>query len=374
MPPEESLLAAVTAAVRGDEPPPATAEVPEAIEPVAAAPAAAKPDLVGADPTLEVQPAAPATPQMDPDGRVRGPDGKFVAATPKPGEPAPVAPVAGAAPAAVPAVPKVLDPVNDPVPPTAKPETRERITTLAGMVKERDTQLETATTELTTARNDFQALMAPINEANVTFDQFKGTMELLRNLNSPHQHEQAQALTLLQAMTSQLADRLGHVLPGADPLAGQADLLAAVQAGKMPREYAEEVAKARRLTAATAQYQQQDTVRQQAIQAGQNAVREVEQGFAEIDPQYAAKIGIMAKDTAYVTQLRSMPPTQWAAAFSQKYRSIKVAAASAPAPAAGAAPAVGAPQPLRGKQPAGTTGKPPATMLEAVQGALRKQA
>ncbi len=365
---DPAMLAAVTAAVKGEDPPAQAAPVadPPASEPAADPPAAAAvaADLIGDPP----EPAA-AEPVADAQGRVRGPDGKFVAkAADAPADPAvtpPAAPVAAAAPATP---PKAADPVNDPIPPQLKAETRERMTALVETVKAKDA-------EVTAARQDFDLLMAPINEAGATFDQFQEAMQLLKYINSPHQHEQMQALQYLQGAGSALAERLGQVPPGADPLAGQADLLQAVQANQMPRAYAEEVAKARRLTAATTQHQQtslqrsqQEQAKTREVQEGQAAVREVEQTLEATDPQYKVKIEVLRTDMAFVNSLRTVPPKQWAAKFAEKYRAIKVAVPPVAATPAAAAP--GAPSPLRAKQPAGTAARPPANMLEAVRGAV----
>ncbi len=307
---------------------------------------------------------------------MRGPDGKFAATTPDPAAPAAPAPVAAAAPVA-PVVPKVLDAVNDPIPPNAKPETRERITTLANMVKEQTTAVQAVTAERDQARTDFDTLYTHIQSAGATVEQFRESMHLVALLNSPHQHEQMEALQYVQSLVKGLSNRLGQVPPGADPLEGQADLIQAVQANRMPRAYAEEVARARRLTAATEQQQsdtrereQQNRLQTRATQEGQDAVRAVEQAFKASDPQYAAKIAVMTADPAYKARIRALPPTQWAGEFAKVYNGITVAA-PAPAPVIPAAPR--SPTPLRARTPASVGGvvKQPTTQLEAVTAAIR---
>jgi hypothetical protein len=378
MPPENDLLTAVTAAVNGETPPAADppAQDPPASDPPAGDPSApSSADLIGDPPP---DPAAPAPePVADASGRLRDPvTKKFVAKDPekggetqdstkKPQEPA-------VQPPAEP--PKATDPLNDPVPANARPETKERITTLANMVKEERTQRETLNTELAQTRADFDLLMNPITEAGASLEQFNESMTLLKLINSPHQHEQMQALEYLQGAASQLAERLGQVPPGADPLAGFPDLQAQVQQNPAMRKMAEEAARGRRFQASTQQFQQaqqrqtqQTQAQQRAIQEGQSAVREVEEGFKAIDPQYTAKVALLRADKPFMDNMRKMPPAQWAVEFSRKYRTLKVAAA--PAPAA-AAPAAGAPSPLRAKTPAGGHTKPPASALEAVQRAV----
>jgi hypothetical protein len=358
------LIAGITAVVNGETPPEPTppAADPPADEPADDTPPADEPkaDLIGTPPADE--PAAEGEDEPA-GGPARGPDGKFVAKAPKEGEPP-----AAAAPEAKkdepkPA-PKVMDPVNDPVPPNAKPETRERIQTLAGMVKERES-------ELAQVKADFDMLYAPIQESGATAEQFQEMVTLLKYINSPHQHEQMKALQYLQGAGALLAERLGQVPPGADPLAGQADLLQAVNAGHLTRQYAEEVAKARRQAQAAQQFSQQaqqrsqqEQQRQAAIQRGQAAVRTLEQTLEASDPQFKAKMAVILSDNAFKNHLRTaVPPEQWAVALAEKYRTVQVAAPVAPA-------APSAPSPLRAKQPAGTAAKQPTTMLEAVKAAV----
>jgi hypothetical protein len=370
------MLAAVTAAVRGEDPPAPVVTDPPADDSAATDPpaASATEDLIGTPPG-EPAAAAPAQPQLDDQGRIRGPDGKFVAATPKPADPA--APAAAAAapkavdPAAPAVTPKAADPINDPIPATAKPETRERIQTLVDTVK-------ATSTERDALRTDLELLTAPITEAGATLEQFQESMNLLKLINSPMQHEQAQALEYLEGAAAALAQRLGRVPAGTDPLTGQDDLIQRVNARTLSRQDAEEIAASRRAQAATQQFQrdqqqrsQQTQAQQQQVQAGQTAVRAVEETLQATDPQYAAKIAVLRADTAFVQQLRTLPPGQWAAAFAQKYREVKIAA---PAPAPAPAPAAArSPSPLRAKNPAGNTAKPPGTMLEAVKGAIEQR-
>lgn len=373
------LIAAVSAAVNGEAPPvqdPPTGDPPAQDPPVSDPPAAeagktgTSADLIG-DPA----PDAGAEPEADARGRLHDPvTKKFVskdAAKPlETPDPTKKAQEPAVQPPSEP--PKPADHLNDPVPKNAKPETAERITSLVGMVKERDEKLETATTELTTTKADLDLLLAPINDAGASLEQFNESMNLLKLINSPHQHEQMQALEYLQGAASTLAERLGQVPPGADPLAGFPDLQAQVQANPAMRKMAEEAARGRRFQASTQQFQQsqaqrtqQTQAQQRAVQEGQSAVREVEEGFKAIDPQYPAKVAALRADKAFMDSMRRMNPAQWASEFSKKYRTIKVAAA----PAA-AAPAANGPAPLRSKNPAGGQAKPPSSALEAVRQAV----
>jgi len=229
------MIAAVSGALRGEEPPAAAPVVdPPAVDPpVTDPPAAAAEDLIGTPPVEEgSKEGVTAEPPAAEAGRVRDPaTGKFVPKVVDPAEPASAAPAAPAvAPvAAAPAVPpKVVDAVNDPIPPNLKQETRERMTALVETVKAKDT-------ELGATRADLDLLLTPINESGATVEQFREAMQLLKFINSPHQHEQQQALQYLQGAGSALAERLGVVPPGVDPLAGQQDLIEQVRANPAPR-------------------------------------------------------------------------------------------------------------------------------------------
>lgn len=359
------LIAGMTAVLDGKEPPapePVVTDAPEG-DP---APDAPKEDLLGDDPPAAKADAPEGKPEGEPEpaegGPVRGPDGKFIAKDKGDGkepEPKPEEPKAAEAP-------KEVDPLNDPLP-DGKKERSERFQTLVGMVKEKDAELSTVT-------QDMEMLLGPIREANATPEQFREAMTLVKLLNSPHQHEQMQALKYLNGAGSALAERLGQPVPGADPLAGHNDLIAKVNAGKLSEQDAVELANARRQAAAAQQFQrtaaqrsQQEQQTQQAVQQGQAAVRAVEQTLQATDPQYTAKVDALRKDAAFMSQMKTMPPTQWAAAFAEKYRTIKVAAPAAPAarPAAPASPA-----PLRAKTPAGTAAKPHGSTLDAVRAGL----
>lgn len=358
------MIAGMTAVLEGKEPSAAPEPTPAADDtpPAAVAPEGGKEDLLGEDPPAP-EAAAPAegdTPPEPAEGApARGADGKFVAKDKKDAAPEePKEPVA-AEPAAEP------DPLNDPLP-EGKKERSERFQTLVGMVKEKDAVIEQV-------NGDMEMLMTPIREASATPEQFRESMNLVKLINSPNQQDQMRALQMLQSTTTALAQRLGQPVPGTDPLDGFPDLLNELNAGKITEARAVELANARRQTAASQNFQrqaqqrtQQEQQAAQAAQAGQAAVAAVEQTLKATDPQYAAKVEMMRRDPAFVAQLKAMHPTQWAAAFAEKYRTVKVAApAAAPRPAAPASP-----QPLRAKTPAGTAGKPPGSMLDAVKAGL----
>ncbi len=215
--------------------------------------------------------------------------------------------------------------------------------------------------------------MGPVREAGATPDQFRESMNLVRLINSPLAADQHTALEYLQGASAALANRLGVVPAGVDPLDGYPDLQQIVQKDPSFRKAAEDAAAGRRLQVATQRHSQeqqqrsqQTAAQQQAAQAGQAAVRSVESALEASDPQYKQKVAILRADAGFITGLKSLPPTQWAAAFAQKYSTIKVAPLAVKAPAAPSAPS-----PLRAKQPAGQAGRLPSTSLEAVSAAIQ---
>jgi hypothetical protein len=350
------------------------------LEQPAQTPAAPEPkeDLLGDDPDTpatdapaepeptEPEPTEPADepadetaqPASEVAGPQRGPDGKFV---PKDGD---AAKEGKPAPAGLP--PPDADVVEAPVPDGLKRSTREYVERVRGAAKE-------ARVERDRIKEDFEVLIEPIRESGATPEQFKTAMQLLRLLNSPDPLEQTQALQQLQGAAAALAQRLGHVPPGADPLDGQKDLLDAVNAGQMPRQYAEEVAKARLREAALARWQKEQQARQQAqqhqtaaqaaaIQQGRDAVAGVEAALKASDPHYASKVAMLKSDQAFMAMMKALPPSQWAATFAAKYAALQLPAAARPA---------ASPQPLRAKTPAGSVAKEPSSVGEAIR-ALRE--
>ncbi len=366
---DPELLAAVSTAVKADEAPETTEAPAEAAAPEAAAAPAEKEDLIG---------TPPADDKPTDGAPARGSDGKFVAkakGAEKSADAPADKPAATAKPAEAPKPaepPKAADHVNDPIPDNVKASTRERITSLVDTVKATSAELETARAELETTRGDFDLLAGHIRDAGASVEQFQESMNLLKMLNSPHQHEQMQALQYLQGATAALAERLGQAVPGTDPLDGFPDLKAQVNANPGMRKMAEEAAAARRLQAASTRHGQQVQARsqqeqqaQQARAAAQAALRELETTLESSDPQFKAKLEVLRKDAAFMNEMRAAPPATWTQRFAAKYRTVKVAAPAPAAPAASNSPA-----PLRGKTPAGTAAKPPASPLDAVRGAL----
>jgi hypothetical protein len=265
--------------------------------------------------------AAPGT-----DGVALGQDGKPLAADGKKPE--------GEA--------KVPDPINDPLPNALKKETKERITTLASMVKETSAKLETVTSE----RND---ILDAIVHTGATPVQYKQSLDYLRLVNSPSREDKKAALAIMQGEIRALATMIGEPVPGVNFLEGHQDLIDAVGGGRITHQHAMELAAARASINRNVQIDQknaetQTQQRQQADAAAQGRQALTNLGNSlKSDPHYQYKCSVLAKTVP--AALKRMHPSQWAAAFKEAYDNVPAPAAPAPRPAAattGSPPAGGA--------------------------------
>lgn len=259
---------------------------------------------------------------------------------------------------------KKLDPVNDPIPPTAAVRTRERIQTLANMVKERDTRLEENT-----------KLFQEIASTGVSPDNFAQVLTTLRLFNSPNIDDKRQAMVFLQAQVAGLAKDVGEVLPGQDALEGHDDLKAAITAGTITQPHADEIAKARNRAAAgtqqTTQVQQAQEAQAQQLEQertnARSALNAIGATLSTLDPDYATKAPLIIAKLGPV--FANTHPSKWVQLFQDEYKTMAKPAAAAVVPTTPAKPAG---QPLRpNKQPAGGGGAPASkSMAEALEAGL----
>lgn len=290
-----------------------------------------------------------------------GPDGKPVApAGAKPdGSASPVDPLDAA--------------LNAPIPNALKRETKERIQTLAGKVKELMPALE--------ERNrDLEALMNPILDTGATPVQYKQSLEYLRLVNSPSRADKEKALEIMQGEIRALASMLGKPVPGVNFLEGHDDLIHEVGTGRLTHERAMEIAAARAAQGYQKKTEERVNLERQsgeaqarAVQEGRAALNQLEASL-KADPHYAAKKAIL------VNQLKPtfarIHPSQWAAAFHEAYVALPAPAPKpAPPPATvvpGAAPKGGGGNtPLRASNPAGAAVAAPSSLSEAIDMGIR---
>jgi hypothetical protein len=258
---------------------------------------------------------------------------------------------------------KPADHVNDPIPATVSQRTRERITGLVGLVKERDQ---------TIAENT--QLFQQIADTGVSPENFAQTLTMLRMFNSEKIDDKRQALTFLQTQVAHLAKVCGEVVPGTDPLEGHDDLQQHVNAGTITQEHATELAAARnRVKAAeaaqagTAQAQQAQTAGVEAARTtARTALNALGSALKDLDPEYAKKAPLVIAKLQPL--FATLHPSKWVDAFKTEYAAMK-----APAPVAAVVPITQKPagQPLRpNKQPAGGGQAQPKNMQEAIEASL----
>lgn len=264
---------------------------------------------------------------------------------------------------------KKPDAVNDPLPKDLKQETRERMQTLINTAKE-------LTAERDKVRTDFGTFVGGLQAANVTPQQYGETLSWLSLFNSGVPAQQEKALELIEGIADRLATMLGKSRTVNDPLQGHQDLVAAIQAGKVTKEYAAEIARTRNQAGFTRQLNENATQQQQQQQAQQtelnNARSELhtlEETLRQTDPDYERKKSILV--AALKPIMRALPPSQWKEKFLESYRAIKLGSAGRTASAKPKNRGAPKNQPLRaGKQPAGGQARQAGSALDAMSAAL----
>lgn len=297
-----------------------------------------------------------------PDDPTRRKDGTFKT-EPKKGE------KPGEKPAEKPGEQKKPDPINDPIPKGLNQETRERMVSLVRTAKE-------LTAERDSARNDFGTFVGGLQAANVTPEQYGEWLSWQAMFNSNDPAQQEKALEVVETLANNLAMLLGKERKIGDPLSAHADLVTAVQQGKITKEYAAEIARTRGQqtfttqlrTNATAQQQQQEA-KQRELHTARTELSTLEDTLRQTDPDYERKKAILVP--ALKPIMNSLPPSQWKAKFLESYNSIKVGRAPVQNGAKPKNRGVPKNQPLRaGKQPAGGQARQAGSALDAMSAAL----
>lgn len=267
---------------------------------------------------------------------------------------------------------KTLDPVNDPIPEGLKPETNQRIRSLIDMTK-------AATAERDTIRTDFDAIVNGIKASGSTPEQYGEAISWLSLFNDPNPESQRKAYELVEQVADRMATMMGIDRKIGDPLEQHADLKTLVANKQMTAEVAREVARMRN--------------GQKFSGDVQNSVREKEQAAARAaaeDSQARAGLNAFAKEMeasdplwdrkrkALVPTLKEtfkhIPKSKWVETFKAAYQTVRIKPQGTN-PAlrqnGGGGAGAGGNQPLRGgKNPAGGRGQEPATMMDALNGAL----
>jgi len=244
--------------------------------------------------------------------------------------------------------------LNDPIPETLKKETRERMQRLVTLAKEQSATLEQQ-----------QKLFDSITSTGMGPDDFATSLVYARLIRSDKKEDWEQAYQIISDELRGLALRLGMPNAGFSVLAGHDDLIAQVNGGTLTREIAEELALNR--ARAADEQRRRDTATQaarateQERAAATQALTDLGNEYAAIDPQYAAKTAALVPQLR--ERLKSTPPSQWVATFKKAYAELKLSTAPA------AAQAQAKQQPLRAnKQPSGGQNKQPNGMHDAIFG------
>lgn len=243
--------------------------------------------------------------------------------------------------------PKKSDPVNDPIDKTLKPATQERIRTLIDRTKEAEGRAEKAA-------QDFNYLVQGVQATGASPEQYHETLSWLSLFNSADPAQQRQALELLEVTADRLATMLGVDRQVSDPLKQHPDLQAAIQGGKITREYAQEMARNRnqgqlrtQLTTAATEEQNRAAAAAKEVSDARAGLNELEAQLSASDPQYEAKKAAILPTLKVL--FPSIRPAMWKDAFTKAYREVQIQA-----PARQQVRRVPAQQPLRaGRNPAG---------------------
>lgn len=255
---------------------------------------------------------------------------------------------------------KVADPVNDPIPVQVSERTRERITALVGLVKEKDVKVQ-----------EYAEFLQHIESTGASADNFAQMMGYMRAVNSDKPEDMELAYQMLRSELEGLALKMGKPLPEVDLLAGEPELAEEVRLGHMPKARAEELAVSRKkitnATATVAATRTQATQEQALATARTEATAALTALGAKLskeDTDYARKFTILTP--ALKPILSQLHPSRWAATVAQAFAACKLP----PAPAAVVPVVPDKQQPLRPKTPAGDGQKVAGSMLDAVNAAL----
>lgn len=246
------------------------------------------------------------------------------------------------------------DPVNDPLPENLKAETRERIESLVGKVK-----------ELNTYREERDTLLNMIKGTGAAPEQFGETLQFLQMVYGENPNP-AKAIEWLKGKMFELAAQSEEPIEGVSLLDGFPDLKEAVELADIDEKFAIELAKSR-LSKKQAPAPQAaprltpDMPIEQARPLGVQQLDELGNELAERDPHYDYKMKQILPQLQQIAQ--TAHPSTWKEKTLELY-----ALASPPPPKAARKPN----NPMRGRQTATPNAKEPGSALEALELGLRQ--
>jgi hypothetical protein len=259
---------------------------------------------------------------------------------------------------------KKPDPINDPIPKDLKQETSDRMRSLIKMTKEKDV-------ELTEVRTNFDTIINGIKASGSSPEQYGEAISWLSLFNSPKTEDRQKAYELVNDVADRMATLLGIDRAVADPLAGHADLVAAVKANPASLPMAKEIARTRNANKFTgdihAGQQRQQQTEAQAQQEHNQAKVDLNAFDTEMrgkDPLYDAKRKLIVPILKPL--FKTIPKAQWAEVYKNAYAQARVQPKNK-----GAVKNGNGSQPLRAnKNPAGGQSRAPSNALEAMNAGI----
>lgn len=357
MDPNEKLLAAVNAAIDGDETPDGV-ENEETEETEVETPEAEETETDGEE--TEGEGDGEET-EGDADGEEA--DGEETDGEEGEEEPEQTAEEKAAAAAAA------EDPLEAPIPKTLSERTQERMRSVISMVKEFQPKAQ-----------QYDELIGYISGTGASADEFSMQLSYAKLLHSDSIEDNRKAYAILVSEQKALATKLGITLPGRDALEGHDDLKAEIAAKTLSPQRAAEIAETRNTAkaadthrAASQQRAQQAAGNTEAIEAAdlasRKALNELGDHLKDTDPKFKAKMALMPKET--MAKIWKTPANLRVNAFLTAFRAIKLPAKAAAAVAGNKVAKKVVNQPLRAnKQPAGGTKGAPKSALEAMNAAI----
>lgn len=255
---------------------------------------------------------------------------------------------------------KAADPVNDPIPSQVSERTRERMTSLITMVKEKEVEAKLG-----------RELFSDIESAGMSAEELGTMLSYSKLIHSDNIEDHRKAFNFLQSELRGLALRLGETNVGLDFLTDYPDLREQVDSGAITEAAARELALSRERSKVTEQSQARatETAEQAAAahNAGNVALTDLGRTLQLADPLYAQKMVTLGPELK--TALEKIHPSKWVEHVRKAYFEYKApVAAPVVAPVVPVGPKG---EPLRpNKQPSGDGAKQPTSAREAMDAAL----
>lgn len=258
---------------------------------------------------------------------------------------------------------KLENALDAPVSQELSKKTQDRIHTLINSTRD-------AVEQRDAVKKDLDVITNALQNSGTTPQMFREFVEFRANLSSGDINRQKSALGDLVKMVTALADELGESVNFENPVMRHPDLVAEVQANRLPLARAEEIARLRNKQAAqariqqTAQPQQADPrVAEAAEKQARSDLTKLGERLARVDSNYEAKsqqvISVMKQ--TFGNKLENLPHAQWTRTFERMYRALPVPVAKQ----AASGHNVPANQPMRhGARPAGNVRAAPSKNLQ----------